>query len=166
MADEKARTLFAVTETKFGIPWCINCIGFNPNDAPSLADFWERLHNPNRAVLRKHKQHAMSLGQYTDKSCMMCGRSYDHQGELDETFALTAKRVREEFQNAGVFGVDDLKIEMVVAQCRKSFTTLLANRFRIPRDRWQYLTFSGQLAYIITVAQETKKQKFEGMVQL
>lgn len=163
---EESRSLFAVKDEKHGIPWCINCVGFNPSDQPSLVDFWERLHNPNRAVMRKHQQHAKLLGEYRDKSCMMCGRSYDHQGNLDETWAITAKRVKDEFTNAGVFGVDDNKINQVVAQCRKSFTTLLANRFRIPKERWQYLTFSGQLAYIITVAQETKKQKIEGMVQL
>lgn len=165
MSDD-TRQLFAVQDVKHGIPWCISCVGFHPSDSPSLVDFWERLHNPNRAVMRKHKQTAKVIGEYCNKSCMLCGRSYDETGKLDETFKITAKRVREEFQNAGVFGIDDKKIEMVVAQCRKSFTVLLANRFRIPKERWQYLTFSGQLAYIITVAQETRSQKLEGMVKL
>lgn len=165
MTDE-TRHLFAVKDQKHGIPWCINCVGFHPSDAPSLVDFHERLHNPNRAVMRKHAQHAKLIGEYKDKSCMLCGRSYDANGVLDETFKITAKRVREEFINAGLFGIDDKKIEQVVAQCRKSFTVLLANRFRIPRERWQYLTFSGQLAYIITVAQETRKTKIEGMISL
>lgn len=140
------------------IPWCVNCVGMNPGDAPSLLDFFERLHNPQRAVFRKHVQHQKVLHEYRNKSCMMCGRSYDANGEVDETWQITARRVKEELSNAGLFGVDDAQVEAIVAKCRKSFLTLLQNRFAIPKERWQYLTFSGCLTYIITVAQETKRK--------
>lgn len=160
-----------VTESKAGIKWCINCVGFHPSDEPALEDFWKRLTNPQKAVFQKHVQTQAVVNDYRNKSCMMCGRTYDKDGKCDETWKLTAERVKEELTHAGLFGVDDKKIEMIVAQCRKSFMTLLKYRFSIPKEKWPYMTFSGCLAYIITVAQETKREKngvpeFNGPVKL
>jgi len=156
---------------KGGIPWCINCVGFHPSDAPSLADFWVRLHNPQRAAMQKMVQHRKVMDDYRNKSCMLCGRTYDSAGVVDDTYKMTAHRVKQELDHAGLFGVDEKQVEAIVAKCRKSFKFLLENRNSIPREKWEYLTFSGCLSYIITVAQETRRTKnevpdFHGPVRL
>lgn len=167
-----ASSILNVSVSRLGIPYCVNCVGFHPHEAPKMVDFFERLHNPQRSVMRKHIETPKVMGEYKDKSCMMCGRTYDSSGELDESWEMTAKRVKEELTNAGIFGTTDNKVKEIVAKCRKSFTTLLRNRFAIPIERWQYLTFSGQLAFIITVAQEARKKhgdagtEVKGMVEL
>jgi hypothetical protein len=80
-------------------------------------------------------------------------------GELDLTWKLTARRVKEEFQNAGIFGVDDKKIELVVARCRKSYLYLLKHRMVMPIDKWERFSFSGCLALILVNAGEARKSK-------
>jgi len=145
----------------YGIPWCINCCGLHPDHIPNIMDYASKMTNPQRDAIRQiaalKKPEIINL--YREKSCMLCGRTYDKAGELDETWKASAKRVKEEFDRAGIFGVDDKKIELVVARCRKSVMFLFENRFNINPLVWEKFTFAGCLALIITHSQEARKGK-------
>jgi hypothetical protein len=73
--------------------------------------------------------------------------------------------VKEELQRAGLFGVDDKKVELVVAKCRKSVEFLFQNRFSINPRCWDQFTFSGCLATIITHAQIARRSRLETDIQ-
>lgn len=154
-----------------GIPWCVNCVGWHPDQVPTLNDAIKRAHNAERDAFNQFIGHEKKrLTVYANKSCALCGRTYKADGNLDESWELTAKRVHQEMQNAGLFGVDDAKVKLVVAKCRKAVETLFMNRPQLllhaqTTGDWmpmQKLTFSGQLAFIITVAQIERKKKMNG----
>ena len=149
----------AANEEKLGISWCLNCVGFHPDEFPTFKDFHNKMLNPQKDAWTRSASMKYKLGVYRNKSCAMCGRSYDNNGALDETWVLTAKRVREELIRSGIFNVDDKQVEMVVAQCRKSFTYLLENRFKINPKHWERMNFSGALTVIITSAQKARKTR-------
>jgi len=138
---------------------CLNCVGQHPDYFPDFSDFKKRTINPQKDVFTKVIQYKSKMHLYKNKSCQMCGRSYDGIGELDQTWKITAKRVHEELIHAGIFGVDDKKVELVVARCRKSVEFLFKNRFSLNPAHWEKFTFSGTLALIITHAQEARKGK-------
>lgn len=154
-----------LSEEKLGISHCVNCVGMHPDRIPGLKDFalkvtapqkdaWMQITKMKDWEVRKH---------YANKSCMLCGRTYDENGNLDKTWKRTAKRVHEELQRAGIFGVDDKKIELIVARCRKSVQFLIKNRFQINPAKWERFTFAGNLALIITHAQEARVSKNQGL---
>jgi len=146
-------------EEKFGIDWCVNCVGWHPDHVPGFQDYHTRMKDPQKdafVILAKYKD---KLDLYRNKSCVLCGRTYDHKGDLDQTWKLTAKRVKMELQNAGIFGTDDKKVELVVARCRKSVEFLFKNRFHINPKYWERFTFAGCLVTIITHAQVARNSK-------
>lgn len=148
-----------VKEEKLGIGWCLNCVGYHPEHMPDMRDFAKRLTNPQKDAWHQHATFLDKAAQYRNKSCALCGRSYDHDGKLDETWSITAKRVKEELQRAGIFGTDDKKVELVVARCRKSVQFLFENRFKINPKEWEKFTFAGTLALIITHAIESRSTR-------
>jgi len=151
----------------FGIPWCLSCVGFHPDQFPTIQDCWNRMNDPQKEAWAKNIQLAKKRHLYAHKSSMICGRTYDKDGNEDTTRRLTAQRVKAEFENAGVFGMDDKTVELVVAECRKSVLDLLENRmkylayahqnndFRI----FEIKTFVGKLTSLITGAQEGRRMK-------
>lgn len=150
-----------VIEEKFGIPWCISCVGLHPDRIPNLVDYALKIDKPQVDVMLQLKKFNSPeiRKHYKNKSCMICGRTYDENGELDKTWQITAKRVKEELERVGLYGVDDAKVKLIVVRCRKSSTFLIENRFGIPIDKWERFTFSGCLALIITHAIEARKSK-------
>ena len=153
-----------VIEEKLGIPWCMNCVGWHPDKIPGLVDYAMKVDRPQTDVMVQLKQFDKweTRKHYKNKSCMICGRSYGEDGELDKTWDMTARRVKEELQRVGLYGVDDSKVNLIVARCRKSTEFLIKNRFGIPIDKWERFTFSGCLALIITHALEARKSKVGG----
>lgn len=153
-----------VIEEKLGIPWCLYCVGWHPDKIPDLVDYAMKVDKPQTDAMMQLKKfnNWETRKLYKNKSCMICGRTYGDDGELDKTWKMTAKRVKEELDYAGVFGVADEKINLIVARCRKSSTYLMKNRFGIPIDKWERFTFSGCLALIITHAQEARRSKVGG----
>ena len=153
--------LIQVAEQKGGITYCINCVGLHPDQVVTRDLIRQRLIDPAQNVL--HQTAILNLKKYlyVNKSCSMCGRTYDNQGEFDASWKLTAKRVKQEFDNAGIHGVDDKQVDQVVAKCRKSINFLIGNKKHIPKNKWEMLTFSGQLVLIITTAQETRSEKVQ-----
>lgn len=141
------------------IRWCINCTGYHPNELPTMTDLIQRSTNPQKEIWRKHLQFEKKKFLYMNRVCVLCGRSYDRNGRSDETFKATAKIVADEFAAAGISGLDDKTIEAVVAQCRKAFMTLIANRKHINPYMWKTLTFSGQLEIILNEACDAKDKK-------
>ena len=144
-----------------GILCCINCIGVHPDETITNATITKRLHHPQKVVaIQKMKfEQKRKDGLYTNKSCMLCGRTYDKEGYLDESWELTKKRVQEEFDNAGVPGVSDEDLNKVVASCAKSWRYLWKNRAHIPPQQMEMMTFVGRLTFIISHAQEAREQK-------
>jgi len=154
-----------IKEEKLGVAWCVNCVGFHPDKIPGLKEFALKVTAPQQdAWMQLSKMKDWEVRKYyVNKSCMLCGRSYDASGELDITWKITAKRVHEELQRAGIFGVDEKKIELIVARCRKSVEFLFKNRFEINPTKWDRFTFAGNLALIITHAQEARISKNQGL---
>lgn len=145
-----------IGEQKGGINMCINCVGLHPDQQITKDFLRQRMANPQRSVVSQLNVLDSRKYLYVNKSCVLCGRTYDKEGELDDTWNLTAKRVKQEFDSAGITGVSDKNVELTVAKCRKSFNYLIQNRRYIPIKQWQLLTFSGQLTMIITAAQEAR----------
>lgn len=150
-----------IKEEKFGIPWCMNCVGWHPDKIPNIVDYAMKIDRPQTEAMMQLKKFNdwETRKHYKNKSCMICGRTYDEDGELDKTWEMTAKRVHEELQRVGIYGVDEAKVKLIVARCRKSTEFLIKNRFGIPIDKWERFTFSGCLALIITHAIEARKSK-------
>lgn len=160
-------------DVKAGIGWCVNCVGFHPDEELTIQKAMMKATNIQKDAWIQHNAMKTKKDIYAHKSCMLCGRTYNSEGVSDETFELTAKRVKQEFDNAGVFGVPDEKVKLVVADCRKSVQKLLAIRPRLVAmihhgdaqsrqlafDTIDRMTFSGRLAMIITAAQEGRRQK-------
>jgi len=164
--------MFEADINKAGIAWCIYCSSYHPDEFPTKYEMYKRMMYPNKMVLRQLKRLDKKLHLYRNKSCSLCGRSYDFSGELDESWKITARRVKQEFDYAGIYGVSDRSVDLVVSQCRKSVQTLFE---QIPNLQYKIrgtgdftekdlefftsLTFSGQLALIISGAQEGRKMK-------
>jgi len=143
-----------------GILHCVNCVGLHPNESVTKKEIYNKLVNHQRDLAIKLMQYQkIKHKQYANKSCILCGRSYDKKGDLDESWKQTAKKVKDEFDNSGVFGVPDNKINEVVASCRKAFIYLLNNKQYMTAEQMERFTFSGRLALIITHAQEARKSK-------
>lgn len=155
-----------------GVAWCINCCSYHPDEFPTRKDMFERMAAPQQVVARQLKRLGGKMKMYANKSCSLCGRTYKSDGELDQTWELTAKRVKLELDYAGVLGVSDSSIKEIVAQCRKSVNKLFE---LIPQLQYQItvqgknsekdlmpfvqMTFSGQLALIITAAQDSRSMR-------
>lgn len=149
-----------VKEEKWGIPCCVNCVGLHPDEPITMVEAMNRIHNPQKVVAAKlmtFEQKRLSL--YANKSCMLCGTTYDRNGNSDETFQLTAERVAIEFRNMGIHGVNDADIKKVVATCRKSWVLLWKNRATIKPADAEKMTFAGRLALIITHAMEAREKR-------
>ena len=146
---------------KLGIPWCVSCVGWHPDKIPGMKEFSRRLTSAAHDILiasaEFKKWEIRKL--YKNKSCMLCGTTYKDDGNPDHTFKITAKRVKLELEAAGVFGVGDDKIEQIVALGRQSCKRLIRDRFKIHPSRWQYMSFSGIVATVITQAQEGRRAK-------
>ena len=153
---------------KMGIPWCLHCVGYHPDDIPTHKDLIMRSMNPQREIWRKQQQFAQKKFLYMNRVCILCGRAYDYNGKLDETYKLTAKIIKMEFEDAGLHGVDDKWIDATIAQCRKAFLTLIRYRKDIDPHLWKSLTFAGQLDIIINQALDTKdkKKSIKGSVKI
>jgi len=155
-----------VTEPK-GVACCFGCCGLHPDEAVDIYLMAQKMVSPERAAWKQAATFEKKKHLYRNKSCMICGRTYDKNGDLDETWKLTAERVKKEFDNAGVYGVSDKHIEWVVARCRRSVTELFKLRPQIIAlckqngnwDAMERMTFAGTLAMIITHAQESRKSK-------
>lgn len=146
--------------TKGGILCCVNCVGMHPDEPITLFQVYNRIANTSKEIVNQMKKYERKkLTLYKNKSCMLCGRTYDHNGELDETYELTARRVKIEFDMAGIPGVPDYKIKEVVAACRKSWLMLWKNRGTISAQDAEKMTFCGRLALIITHAQDARHKK-------
>ena len=144
-----------------GILCCINCIGIHPDEPITLATAISRIKSPQKVVANQlfKFEKKREAGLYNDKSCMLCGRTYDRNGNHDESWELTAQRVAEEFRNAGVDGVSDSDIRKVVASCIKSWKLLWRNRATIKPADAEMMTFVGRLTLIITHAQDARIKK-------
>ncbi len=153
-------------EEKLGLSFCVNCVGMHPDRLPDIRDYARKMTNPKKDVMIQIAQlkRPEIIGLYYNKSCQLCGRTYKPDGSLDTTWELTAKRVKQELDRAGVFGVDDQKVKLIVARCRKSVNFLFQNRFSINPAQWEKFTFAGTLALIITHAQEARRTKLSGGV--
>jgi len=162
-------------QKKMGIAWCMNCCSYHPDEFPTKQEMFLRMMSPQQTVARQLKRLDKKLHLYRNMSCSLCGRSYDEHGELDTSWEITAHRVKQELDFAGIRGVDDAKIKQVVAQCRKGVNKLfemlpgLQYKMRIKvnvteQEMFQYerLTFSGQLALIITAAEEKQSMRLVG----
>jgi len=145
------------------IPYCIACVGMHPDQKVTRTEIRFRLESMGQLLMLKHRQMRDRAHLYKDKSCICCGRTYDQNGKCDETWALTARRVKEEFDHAGIFGVDDSDINLVVAKCRKAWETLVKYKEMVPLEKWEMMTFQGQLALTIAAAQDARKSKLESM---
>ena len=144
---------------EYSILSCINCIGVHPDETITMMTVISRMKNPIETVHRQFAKYTKKKDLYKNKSCMLCGRTYNGNGELDETWELTAKRVKIEFDAAGVPGVDDAYIKQVVASCIKSWKILWKNRATIKPEDAEKMTFCGRLALIITHAQDSRMKR-------
>lgn len=163
---------------KSGIAFCMNCVGWHPDEMPTILDAYKKMRNPQKDVWSQHQKFEKKrLSVYKNKSCALCGRSYDENGELDTSWKITAQRVKQELIDAGLFGVDDEKVDLIVARCRKSVEFLFMNRMHLLAvskqehangnpdafDKMLRFTFSGALAFIITHAQAARASKNQGL---
>ncbi len=168
------------SEPIYCIPFCMKCCGQHPDlkALPSVLSYAAKLLSPHKDAMRQYKLYeAKRIELYSNKSCMVCGRTYDVAGEFNESntvesnkaWARTASRVKEELVHAGLFSVADKQLELIVARCRKSSLFLIQNRFQINPKEWEKFTFTGCLTLIITHAQEARRKKvnpkYEGTVR-
>jgi len=150
-----------VQKADLGILCCINCVGMHPDEPITSMEIMARIKDPQKTVMKQLAKFEVKRlsGLYNHKSCMLCGRTYDANGNLDVTWELTAQRVKIEFEAAGVHGVDDAMIKQVVASCIKSWKMLWGNRGTVKPEDAEKMTFCGRLALIITHAQEARHKK-------
>lgn len=149
-----------MSKIELAIPCCISCIGLHPDEAMSLIEIKNRIVNPQKlaaAKLMSFEKKRLLL--YRNKSCTLCGTTYDNNGNPDESWELTAKRVKMSFDDAGVLGVPDNMVKRTVAKCRKTWLMLLRNRDNLSFSQMEKMTFAGHLAWIITHAQHAREQK-------
>lgn len=152
-------------EKQLGIQYCINCIGLHPDQSVTRKIILQRLTNPQSHVFTQWQAYAHKLDLYRDKSCMTCGRTYDERGICDEkkTWTLTAKRVKQEFERAGIFGITDKEVEQVVAVARRAYLKMYQKRRELalnPAEMESY-TFAHIIAAAITGAQEGRKVRMD-----
>ena len=143
-----------------GLLHCVNCVGLHPDEPFTKRELYNKIMHREKDLaskLMRYKKIKTIL--YANKSCAMCGRSYDQNGDFDESWKITAKRVKQELDNAGLFGVPDEKVNEVVASCRKAFIFLMNNKKGMTPEQMERFTFNGRLALIITHAQEARKSK-------
>lgn len=132
----------------------------NPDEPVTMLEAMNRIYNPQKVVAAKLLSFEKKrLLLYPNKTCMLCGTTYDEAGNPDETWERTARRVKYEFENAGVHGVSDSDIKRVVATCRQSWKLLWKNRATIKPSDAEKMTFAGRLALIITHAQEAREKR-------
>lgn len=161
-----------VKRTTHGIPWCLYCTGFHPDEKPTFKDLLERMVAPQKVIVRQAVRFEKKKNFYKDKCCSLCGQAYDKVGMPDLTWNLTAHYVKLELDHAGVTGVGDDKIKLIVAQCRKSVKELFKHshlirsivfvKKKITKDEMEFfdrLTFSGQLNTIINAALDGRRMK-------
>lgn len=163
----------SVIELKSGVGWCIGCVGMHPDEEITLEKAMMKATNMQKDAWIQHTSMKTKKDIYAGKSCMLCGRTYNSEGVSDETFELTAQRVKSELDYAGVYGVPDDKVKLIVADCRQSVQKLFeirpqlvgmihhgdAKAKQFAFDAIDRMTFSGRLALIITAAQEGRRQK-------
>ena len=143
-----------------GILHCVNCVGLHPDESVTRKEIYNRLVNNQKNIFLKLKGfERKKLTQYANKTCILCGRSYDKKGDLDDTWISTAKLVKKEFDGAGLYGIPDYKINEVVASCRKAFIYLMNNKQFMNFEQMERFTFVGRLTLIITHAIEARKSK-------
>ena len=136
-----------------GIKYCQNCVGLHPDELPDFKHIHGMIKDPSKTVGAKilgfdNKR----LLQYANKSCMLCGRSYKFDGQLDETWEITASRVKQEFEAVYITLPDDV-VKLVVASCRKAFLYAFENRERLSMHQLERLSFAGHIAWLMTIAQ-------------
>lgn len=161
-----------VKRTTHGIPWCLYCTGYHPDEKPTFKDLLERMVSPQRVLLRQTIRFEKKKSFYRDKCCSLCGQAYDSNGLPDLTWNLTARYVKLELDYAGVSGVGDDKVKLIVAQCRKAVGELFKhshilqgivfhkkNVAKEEIDFFDRLTFSGQLNLIISAALDGRQMK-------
>lgn len=162
-----------LTPENMGVPFCMNCVGWHPDQLPTMVDAVKKFQNPQKDVWAQQQAFDQKrLTLYANKSCSLCGRTYKENGELDTSWEMTAKRVHDEFAAVGI-QLDDPKVKHIVAKCRKAVQFLFENRLKLMNiaieenkagnpnammniQKW---TFSGHLAFIMTHAIEAKKLK-------
>ena len=130
--------------------YCVNCIGMHPDEEVDSKEVINRLEHPQKLVaLKKMSFEAKKLEHYAGKFCTLCGRSYDVNGDLDETWKLTAKEVSNSFQELGIKGFTNEQCNRLVANCLAVWKFLWKNRATIAPQHQAIMTFSGRLNYII-----------------
>lgn len=142
-----------------GILCCINCIGMHPDEPVTAATIKGRLHHPQKVVaIQKMKyEEKRKLGLYDNKSCMLCGRTYDGEGYLDESWELTKERVKAAYEDAGVVGLSSEDYNKIVARCAKSWRFLWKHRAKITTEQAETMTFVGRMTYILCCIQEAQE---------
>ena len=121
-----------------GISQCMLCISLHPGEIVTKVVRAKRMFNSQEYV----KDKLMSLAEtkdgrerrvklYKNKMCNLCGQAYNNTGHPDESWVLTARQLKIEFDSVGIFGVSDTNINLVVADCRKSWIKLWAHRHMI-----------------------------------
>lgn len=156
----------AKTDPTKALPWCMNCVGFHPDHMPTVEEAAMKAHNPQRDAHRQHiKFDKLRLSVYRNKSCSLCGRTYNEDGNLDETWSMTARRVKLCLADQGYF-VDDQQVEHVVAKCRQSVEFLFKNRIALAQEAnrrnlnigevWKRFTFEGCLERILDAADDAR----------
>lgn len=163
------------SEVKFGLPWCMNCVGFHPDELPTRTDMIERMLKPQATIIRQAARFEQKIALYRGKVCCLCGRAYRENGELDQTWELTARFVKLELEHAGIYGVGDGDVQRIVANCRKAVSELfkfvpqLQFAIRIKRqvsrndlEIFDRLTFAGRLSTIVELARHGRQIKLSG----
>ena len=163
-------------DASHGIPWCMNCTGFHPDEYPTQVDMVQRMLRPQSVILRQAARFEKKIALYRKRVCCLCGRAYTSSGELDDTWDLTARFVKMEFEHAGLYSVEDSDIKKVVASCREAVIQLFKHipnlQYAICRkgqfskddyDMFERLTFAGRLNTIIELALEGRRIKLAGV---
>lgn len=161
-----------------GIPWCLNCVGYHPDELPTKHDLAMRLINPQKTLMSQATTFKNKSHVYRNRACAFCGRVYNPEGtwfDTDKDWDRTARLVNAELSAAGIIGVDESKTKLIVAECRRAvgqlmksipqFQAIVRSGKRIHPDDlhlFETLTFSGRLALIITGAQEGRNLRLAG----
>jgi hypothetical protein len=161
-----------IKRTTHGIPWCLYCVGFHPDEKPTFQSLLERMIAPQKVIVRQAVLFEKKKNLYKDKCCSLCGQAFDGKGDADLTWNLTAFYVKKELEYAGVTGVGDDKVKLIVAQCRKAVKELFKHshllrgavflKKKAAKEEMEFfdrLTFSGQLNVIINAAIDGRAMK-------
>ena len=161
-----------------GIPWCINCIGLHPDEVMTKEAMLMRLLNPQKAVMKQLSSYEAKRHIYRSRACTFCGRVYDHNGDwfdAEKSWERTARLVSAELMAAGIQGVDEPTIKLIVAECVRSSRELIKSipQFQAivrsgkgihPDDLrlFETMPFAGRLNLIIDGIQEGRTLKLFG----